>query len=94
MGSGTRLKILEAMAAGCAVVATPHAASGLGAEARRAMVVTEGRVDMARAIVSLLQSSQKRESLGQAAKAFVTRHHDWAGLIPKLLDAYREIGLG
>ncbi len=94
MGSGTRLKILEAMAAGCAVVATPYAASGLGAEARSAMVVTDGEVEMAQAIVSLLHSSQKRAALGRAAQTFVKQRYDWSVLIPKLLDAYREIGLG
>jgi glycosyltransferase involved in cell wall biosynthesis len=94
MGSGTRLKILEAMAAGCAVVATQYAASGLGAEARSAIVVTDSELEMTRAIVSLLRSSRERESLGQAARAFVTQYYDWSTLIPKLLDTYREIGLG
>jgi glycosyltransferase involved in cell wall biosynthesis len=94
MGSGTRLKILEAMAAGCAVVSTQHAASGLGAEARSAMVVTDGETEMARAIVSLLRSSRDRQSLGGAAQDFVRQHYDWSVLIPKLLDVYREIGLG
>jgi glycosyltransferase involved in cell wall biosynthesis len=94
MGSGTRLKILEAMAAGCAVVATQYAASGLGAEARSAMVVTDGEVEMAQSIISLLNNSQKRAALGRAAQAFIKQHYDWSVLIPKLLDAYRTIGLG
>ena len=42
MGSGTRLKLLEAMAAGCAIVATPLAASGLaGAEDAFLLAETE-----------------------------------------------------
>jgi sugar transferase (PEP-CTERM/EpsH1 system associated) len=94
MGSGTRLKILEAMAAGCAVVATSYAAAGLSAEAHCVMVVADDEAEMANAIVSLLRSPQSRETLGQAARAYVKRHYDWPVLIPKLFDAYREIGLG
>ena len=94
MGSGTRLKILEAMAAGCAVVATSYAASGLSEEARSVMVVADEEAELANAIVSLLRSSQSREALGKASRAYVKQNYDWPVLLPKLLAAYREIGLG
>jgi glycosyltransferase involved in cell wall biosynthesis len=94
MGSGTRLKILEAMAAGSAVVATSYAASGLSDEAHRVMVITDDELEMADAIISLLRNPQSREALGKAACAYVKQNYDWTVLIPKLLDTYREIGLG
>src|SRR5690606_2240837 len=55
MGSGTRLKILEAMAAGCAVVATSIAVAGLQAEARRAMIIADSEGNFANAVIRLLQ---------------------------------------
>ncbi len=94
MGSGTRLKILEAMAAGCAVVATSYAASGLTAEVRDVMVVADDEKAMATAIVALLRAPQKREALGKAAQKYVKQRYDWTVLLPKLLAVYREIGLG
>jgi glycosyltransferase involved in cell wall biosynthesis len=94
MGSGTRLKILEAMAAGCAVVATSFAASGLDVEARRAMLISDDENEFASAILSLLRDPARRESLGKAAQRYVRQHYDWSALIPNLLAAYKAIGLG
>lgn len=94
MGSGTRLKILEAMASGCAVVATSFAASGLNAEARRAMMLADDESAFASAILSLLRDSAKRQSLGRAAQVYARQHYDWSVVIPNLLAAYKEIGLG
>jgi len=93
MGSGTRLKILEAMAAGCAVVATSAAISGLSADVRQAIKVADSASEFAAAVVSLLQDSAQRQRLGDAARVFVRRHYDWSVLAPTLLSLYREIGL-
>lgn len=94
MGSGTRLKILEAMAAGCAVVATPTAAAGLMNSAKDHMIITEDGQHMADAIRDLLQQPEKRRQLGNSARQYITQHYDWSVLIPRLLAAYEEIGLG
>ena len=94
MGSGTRLKILEAMAAGCAIVATTLAAAGLPDEARSALVLADDATEMAQAIVTLLQDESQRNRLGESAKALVQQHYDWSVLIPRLLAVYKEIGLG
>jgi glycosyltransferase involved in cell wall biosynthesis len=94
MGSGTRLKILEAMAAGCAIAATPLAAAGLPDEVRSALVITQDAAQMTDAIVRLLQNAEQRAKLSSMAKTVVHKHYDWSVLIPRLLLAYREIGLG
>jgi glycosyltransferase involved in cell wall biosynthesis len=94
MGSGTRLKILEAMAAGCSVVATSTAASGLDADARRCMVIADDPKQMAVKIVELLESRTLRSVKGVTAQAYVKLTYDWSVLVPKLLEAYRGIGLG
>lgn len=94
MGSGTRLKILEAMAAGCAVAATSLAAAGLPPEARDAIRVADSANDMAEAVVALLRDPGLRQQLGATAQAVVQKYYDWSVLIPHLLAAYRNIGLG
>ncbi|MBL8154105.1 MAG: glycosyltransferase [Anaerolineae bacterium] len=94
MGSGTRLKILEAMAAGCSVVATSAAASGLDADARMCMVIVDDPKQMAVKIVNLLESPSTRSVKGITARAYVKLTYDWSVLVPKLLEAYRGIGLG
>ncbi len=94
MGSGTRLKLLEAMAARCAIVATTTAAAGLNAETRAAMKICDDPQEMAETIVQLLQDQAQCETLGAAANRAVRLHYDWAVLIPRLLAVYKDLGLG
>lgn len=94
MGSGTRLKILEAMAAGCAVVATSAAVAGLNDSTRAALLIADDDRRFAEAVITLLNDPAQRAKLGEAAQAAVRAHYDWSALIPCLLAIYREIGLG
>ena len=94
MGSGTRLKILEAMAAGCAVVATSAAVAGLDAEARDALVIADSEAAYAEGVIRLLQEPAERQALGARAQQVVRKYYDWSALIPCLLRIYQEIGLG
>jgi glycosyltransferase involved in cell wall biosynthesis len=94
MGSGTRLKILEAMAAGCAVVATTVAASGLDSQAKRSLILADDERSFAQAVAALLNDPERRAALGQAAQADVRSLYDWKTLIPCLLQTYEDIGLG
>ncbi len=94
MGSGTRLKILEAMAAGCAVIATTLAAAGLPQPVKDTMVIADNEADMTEAIVTLLQDDTRRKMLGEGAQIAIRQYYDWSLLIPRLLTSYKEIGLG
>jgi glycosyltransferase involved in cell wall biosynthesis len=94
MGSGTRLKLLEAMASGCAIVATSVAASGLEVEAKQAIATADTAEAFAEAITNLLKDPVKRREMGENAQKIIAQHYDWSVLMPRLLAAYREIGLG
>ncbi len=94
MGSGTRLKILQAMAAGCAVVSTSIGAAGLRDDVSGAIVIADEAKAFAEAVVNLLSDEMRRRELGMLAKTRVARHYDWSALIPHLLSAYAELGLG
>ncbi len=94
MGSGTRLKILEAMASGCAVVATTIAASGIVPDALQGLRIADTPSAFSNQIISLLRDASARHALGTAAQTVVRKHYDWSVLIPQLLNAYRGIGLG
>ncbi|MCU0511116.1 MAG: glycosyltransferase [Anaerolineae bacterium] len=91
MGSGTRLKILEAMACGSAIVATSLAASGLSPEARETMLIADTEVGFADAVNRLLNTPELRESLGKQATRVVRAYYDWSVIIPRLLDAYKTL---
>jgi glycosyltransferase involved in cell wall biosynthesis len=93
MGSGTRLKLLEAMACGCAIVATSTAAAGLLPEVKASMRIADDPAGFAAQVIDLLQHPEQRDTLGTEAQRQVRAHYDWSVLIPMLLNAYREIGL-
>jgi glycosyltransferase involved in cell wall biosynthesis len=93
MGSGTRLKLLEAMAAGRAIVATSAAAAGLCDEARAAMQIADGAAPFASSVVALLQQPAQRQRLGSEARAAVRQYYDWAALRSRLLQVYQALEL-
>lgn len=94
MGSGTRLKLLEAMAAGCAIVATDIAASGLLPEAKSTLIIADEPDAFANAIQQLLNNPILREELGSRARKAVHTYYDWHALLPRLFDAYKRLDHG
>lgn len=94
MGSGTRLKLLEAMAAGCAIIATPTAAAGLLPDAVSAMRIASGAEHFADTVTGLLNDSSARRLLGEQACAAVAAYYDWTAIAERLQHVYKEVGLG
>jgi glycosyltransferase involved in cell wall biosynthesis len=89
-GGGTRLKILEAMAAGVPVISTPLGAEGLEvADGEHVLLVdandAEGWADR---VVSLAESPARREKLTAAGLRLVESRYDWEMLGAKLLATY------
>lgn len=94
MGSGTRLKLLEAMATGCAIVATPTAAAGLLKDATAAMRIAANEERFAQEVVSLLNDVSSRRILGEQACAAAAAFYDWTAIADRLRRVYEEAGLG
>jgi len=88
MGSGTRLKILQAMAAGRAVVSTRLGAQGLDAQDGIALRLADTASDFARVVIDLLGAPEKRRALGQAGARLVAQRYDWSVIVPRLLGVY------
>jgi glycosyltransferase involved in cell wall biosynthesis len=84
VGGGTRLKILEAMAAGVPVIATSLGAEGLAAVPGQHYVLADSSQQMRAALVDLLSNPEHGGRLASAALEFVREHHDWAALGDRL----------
>lgn len=84
MGSGTRLKLLEAMAASCAIVSTRLGAEGLSEDALNSMILVEDASAFAQAVLSLFNDEARRRDLGSRAYDVVSRQYDWSVIIPEL----------
>ena len=71
-GSGVKNKVLEAMAAGCPVVATSVGVDGIECEPGRDLLVADEAGEFARHIVDLLATPDLREALGKHAREFAS----------------------
>ena len=76
-GGGTRLKLLEAMAAGIPAVSTTIGCEGLGATHDQHLVIADGPGAFARAVVDLLGDADKRQRLAAQAREFVRTRYGW-----------------
>ncbi len=77
VGSGTRLKIFEAMAMGKAVVATSVGAEGLPVTHKKNILLADKPEEFARTVVRLLRDRGTREKLGRAGRELVARNYSW-----------------
>lgn len=95
MGSGTRLKLLEAMACSLNIVATDIAAAGLNEQARQSIWIAEDSKSFADRIIELIKNPDPETDLGALARETVLNHYDWDVIIPELLKTYqRRFGIG
>ncbi len=93
MGSGTRLKILEAMASGCAIVASSLAAAGLPGALKETLLIADSESAMAAGIIRLLENPPRRKDMGSAARAAVRETSDWSTILPRMLSAWESFGI-
>ncbi len=91
VGGGSRLKILEAMAAGVPVVSTTLGAEGLGVRPDENILIADTNEELAKAIIGLTGNEARREELSAAGRALVTSRYDWASLGDELFRAYKEL---
>jgi glycosyltransferase involved in cell wall biosynthesis len=76
-GSGTRVKILEALAAGKAMVSTAKGSEGLAVEHGRDILVADEPAQFAAEVVRVLRDAALRRRLGTAARGLAERVYDW-----------------
>lgn len=91
-GGGTRLKILEAMAARTAVISTEVGAEGLSVTPGRDILIAEASSTEAwiEHLTVLAGSPQRREQITNAAFELVQSRYDWSLLGEKLWSKYGE----
>jgi len=76
-GSGTRLKILEAWAAGVPVVSTRVGAEGLPACHGEHLLLADGAIPFADAVSGLLASQALRSKIGMAGRLLLEKEFTW-----------------
>ncbi len=96
IGGGTRIKILEAMAAGKPVVSTTVGCEGLDVAPSENILVADAPENFADACVELLLHETRRQTLGRAGRVLVLRSYRWEeirrGYVETLEDCRQGTG--
>lgn len=90
IGSGTRLKLIEAMASSLPVISTTLGAEGFDVADGKEVLLADTPQQWIEAILRLLMDEGRRAVLGEAAKEFATRY-DWRRIIPLVSELYEDL---
>jgi sugar transferase (PEP-CTERM/EpsH1 system associated) len=74
---GLQNKILEAMAMGKAIVASPQALAGLRQRDQAPALCAASTAEWVEVVGNLLDQPERRRRLGMEGRRFVETHHDW-----------------
>ncbi|MBN1135465.1 MAG: glycosyltransferase [Anaerolineae bacterium] len=90
IGGGTRLKVLEAMAMGKAIVSTRLGCEGFDLVPGQELAIADTPAEFASVVLDLLGDPDRRERIGRAARRFAGSRYDWSVIVPRLEKIYAE----
>lgn len=90
-GGGSKLKVLEAMAAGLAVVTTEQGCSGLNVINGTHYLGCEDAHGLALLLVEAIEQPARLAKIGEAGRAYVRQHHDWSVSAAQLEGIYSRV---
>jgi polysaccharide biosynthesis protein PslH len=91
LGGGMRVKVLEALSLGKAVVASPVALAGIEITPGRHVLVAETDEEFVDASLNLLRDPELRAELARAARAWAVDHFDWQRGAARYEELYRDL---
>ena len=90
-GSGIRIKIIESMAMGKAVVSTSIGAEGINYKHGENIMIADSQEEFVKAVSKLYRDRKFCAGIGKNAKALIIKEHDTKKIIHRLVSFYREI---
>ena len=91
IGSGTRLKIMEAMAMGKPIVSTSIGSEGIGVNPGRDIILADDPVKFAQKVVELLRDPSLCRRLGKAGKRLAEERYDWKSIAGNLDQVWKNV---
>ena len=91
IGGGTRLKVLEAMSMGKAIVTTSIGVEGIRVEHGTHVLIADTPEDFAQCVSRVQKDEGLRNRLGKAARELVCARYQWKAIGESLLNAYQSV---
>lgn len=91
VGGGSRLKILEAMAAGVPVISTRRGAEGIDILEDENILLAETGDEFVQTVIGLAESETRRRDLAAAGRLLAREKYDWAGLGESLANLHDDL---
>lgn len=90
-GSGMRIKIVEGMCYGKAIVSTSVGAEGINAKHGKDILLIDEPSEFANAVIRLLKNENERLVLEENAYSFARNHFDYLSVAGKLVAFYNQL---
>jgi len=90
-GGGMRIKILNALAMGKAVVSTSVGCEGIDVENGRNICIANTEKEFAERIIELLEDESKRKELGEKGLNLIRQKYQWERIAERIEDEYKEV---
>jgi glycosyltransferase involved in cell wall biosynthesis len=92
IGGGIRLKLLEALAAGCPVVSTAVGAEGLSIAGQQdPWAQADNLEDLAQEVLRILGDSESRQRMAEQGQSWVQENYDAEVFGQRMLDHYQQL---
>lgn len=91
-GSGMRIKIIEGMALGKAIVTTSTGTEGIGTNHGSNIIIADNPQEFADGVSSLIEDRNFYLDLGEKARKFVTTYYDNVAISSSLIAFYQKLG--
>jgi sugar transferase (PEP-CTERM/EpsH1 system associated) len=91
VGSGMRVKVLDALAMGVPVVSTTVGCEGIAVTHGRDVLIADRPPDFARAIVELMSDGELQRRLSKAGRALVTERYAWPVIHDQIGKVFADI---
>jgi sugar transferase (PEP-CTERM/EpsH1 system associated) len=89
---GAQSEVLETMAAGKAIIASPEAVAGLRVVNGEHLMIADSPRRFADAALEVIRDASLRENIETLARRFVEAEHDWKTLLQRLVELVEAVG--
>ena len=90
-GSGLRIKIIEGMAHGKAIVSTTIGAEGIIYTDKKNILIADSAAEFSQTVIALLKQDELRHNLEKNAADFARREFDNFEVVSKLVQFYKDL---